>query len=86
MKNMKHEASCIVNAKNSNMIMANKSSRTLNNHASRKHKKYLTINNFTLSYPNHSPSEPFTAPEANKYKMSMKLIQKINDNTKNSNL
>ena len=39
MNNMKHEASCTVNAKNSDMGMANKSSRTLNNHASRKHKE-----------------------------------------------
>ena len=72
MKNMKHGASCTFNAKKSNMSMANKSSRTMLQEII---KKYLTIDNFTLSYPNYYPSEPFTAPEANKYKMSMKLIQ-----------
>ena len=69
---MKHEDVCTVNAKNSNLIMANKSSRTMLQEII---KKYLTIDNFTLSYPNYSPSKPFTAPESNEYKMSMKLIQ-----------
>ena len=39
MKNMKHGASCTFNDKKSNMSMANKVSRTLNNQASRKHKE-----------------------------------------------